>query len=152
MVVCRLAASSSRPSDLISSVRPSRALMAFDSVVVIAGAAAVLAVIGSLSGLVEAASLVFLVAFGAVNVIAIRTGAGSRLIASVAVIVASLVGVILIYRLATTNPNPLAIIVSLMLASYFMRPWILRKVRSKIEGAPDGILSCRPFASGRGAS
>lgn len=98
------------------------------AVVVIAAAAAGLAVIGSLSGLVEAASLVFLVAFGAVNMIAIRSGAGSRVIASVALIVGGLVGLILIYRLATTKPIPLAIIVALMLASYFLRPWALRKV------------------------
>ena len=102
------------------------------AVIVIAAIAALLSVVGSLTGLVEAASLVFLVAFGAVNIIALRNEAGSSLVASVALAVGGVVGLFLIYRLATTKPIPLGVIVALMLASYFLRPWILRRV--PVEG------------------
>ena len=100
----------------------------FRAVIAIAAVAALLAVVGSLAGLVEAASLVFLTAFGAVNIIAITKRAGSTLVASTALAVGGVIGAILVYRLATTKPLPFAIVVGFMVASFVGRPWLLRRV------------------------
>lgn len=106
---------------------PWRAVMTIGTV------AALLAVIGSLSGLVEAASLVFLTAFGAVNLLAIRKRAGSTAMAVTALAVGSVIGAVLVYRLATTRPIALAIIVALMVSSHVIRPWILARVPAETD-------------------
>lgn len=103
------------------------------AVIVIAVAAGFLAVIGSLSSLVEAASLVFLAAFAVVNHLAIRERAGSRLVAGIALGVGAVVGLVLVYRLVTTRPIAFAVVVTAMVASFVARPWILSRVRVEDE-------------------
>lgn len=98
------------------------------AVIVIAVGAAVLAVTGSLSSLVEAASMVFLSAFAVVNLLALRTRAGSRAMATTALLVGGGVGVVLVYRLLTTKPFALAAIVCLMVVSFAARPWLLSRM------------------------
>lgn len=101
------------------------------AVIVIAAGAAFLAVIGSLSGLVEAASLVFLTAFAAVNIVALAERVGKRWVAGIALSAGGIVGAVLVYRLVTTKPVALAIIVALMVASFVARPWILQHVETE---------------------
>ena len=101
------------------------------AVIVIAIGAGVLAVIGSLSGLVEAASLVFLIAFAAVNIVALVERVGKRWIAATALVVGAIVGVVLVYRLVTSRPVALGVVVAFMVASFVVRPWILRHVETE---------------------
>lgn len=101
---------------------PSRAI------VVLAGAAIVLAVIGELGRLVEAASLAFLVTFATVNALSARH-AESALVTSVGwagAIGASLAAVTLVVRLAVDAPWALAILAGLVLVAVFGRPLLLR--------------------------
>ena len=110
---------------------PDRAML------LIVAVAAVLVWVGSLSALVEAASLAFLTTFGAVNVIALREGAGRPWVASTALGVGGVVGALLLYRLATDKPIPLAIMLLLFAACFGLRPWLLRRVDT--EGEPAGV-------------
>ena len=100
-------------------------------VVAIGIVAAVLAVIGSLSSLVEAASLVFLVTFLVVNLICLREMDSRAWIPLSAVVLGGLVGVILLARLAITAPVPLAILILLVVVVVVARPAILARVRTE---------------------
>ncbi len=98
----------------------------YRAVTMISALAVVLAATGSLSALVEAASLGFLAAFGSVNIIALTERAGTRWVPAVGLAVGSIVGVILIYRLATTKPSALAIMGGFFLICFVGRPFLLR--------------------------
>lgn len=97
------------------------------AVLLIAGVAAVLSVTGSLSSLVEAASVVFLAAFSAVNVIALRECEGRKWVAWTGIGLGAVVGAVLIYRLVTTKPVALGIVLVLVAACIWLRPWLLSK-------------------------
>ncbi len=109
---------------------PDRAML------LIVAVAAVLVWVGSLSALVEAASLAFLAAFGAVNVIALREDVAERWVAWVALGVGGVVGLVLLYRLAAHKPVPLAIMLVLFAIAFGLRPWLLDRVET--EGEPAG--------------
>lgn len=99
------------------------------SVIFIGTCAAVLAIIGKLSTLVEAASLVFIFTFGAVNIIAIRYVKKNRKwLPFCGSILAALVSVVLICRLTVISPIPLAILLFLSLIIIFGRPAILKRL------------------------
>ncbi len=104
------------------------------AVVVLGVGAALLAVGGSLSSLVEAASLAFLAAFGAVNLIAWRQRAGSRVVSGTALVLGTAVGVLLVWRLVTTKPLALAAMVALFVVAFVARPRILARVRVEQPG------------------
>ncbi len=104
---------------------PGRAIM------VLGAAAAVLAITGSLAALVEAASLVFLVAFGVVHAIAWREHVTARWISAVAVAVGGIVGVLLVVRLATTKPIALGVILVLFAVGIWGRPVLLRHLHTE---------------------
>lgn len=91
----------------------------------IVATAAVLVWVGSLSALVEAASLAFLVAFLAVNAIALREGAERAAVAWTAIGLGVAIGAVLLHRLATDKPIPLAIMGGLFAVAYWLRPWLL---------------------------
>lgn len=101
------------------------------AVILLAALAAVLAWVGSLSGLVEAASLVFLAAFGVVHVVAWREWAAARWISGVAFAVGAVILVLLLHRLATTKPIPLATILVVFGVSFFGRPWLLKRAQTE---------------------
>lgn len=96
------------------------------AVVAIAAAAGALAAFGSLSALVEAASLAFLGAFAVVDVIALSRGVGRRWLIMSGLIVGGVVAVVLVVRLAAQHPIPLGTIVALAIVSVVVRPAILR--------------------------
>lgn len=101
----------------------------------IVAVAAVLVWVGSLSALVEAASLAFLAAFGAVNIIALREGVGRRWVAITALAVGGTVGLVLLYRLATQKPIALGVMVVVFAVAFGVRPWLLRHARTEDEQA-----------------
>ena len=100
------------------------------AVVLLGSVAATLAVLGSLSSLVEAASLAFLVTFGIVNVIAGRRMESRRWIAYAGAVLAGLIGVVLVARLVVMAPVPLTILVALGAVAALGRPAILSRVET----------------------
>jgi amino acid transporter len=101
------------------------------AVIFLGGFAALLAVIGSLSNLVEAASLAFLFTFATVNALAFRQHAGHRAVTLVGAIGAAAALLALIYRMVTSQPIALAFLGVLAIIAIFVRPVILRHVSTE---------------------
>jgi hypothetical protein len=98
-------------------------------------AAAALAALGTLTSLVEAASLAFLFTFCVVCGLAFRLRAGLRMITGFGTAAAALACGALIFRLVRTDPTALALLGTLLALAVFGRPWLLRRVRT--EGDDD---------------
>ncbi|MDX1543744.1 MAG: APC family permease [Christiangramia sp.] len=91
----------------------------------------VLAVIGKLSSLVEAASLIFLITFGVVNIIALKfIKKGRKWISWVGIIFSGLVILILLMRLSVVAPVQLGILLLLALFIILGRPVLVKKYSS----------------------
>ncbi len=105
------------------------------AVILLGTAAAVLAAVGTLSALVEAASLSFLFTFAVVCALAFLQRAGSRVITGFGAIAAATASVALIVRLTTTDPLALVFLGLLVLIAIFGRPVLLRYV--KTESRPE---------------
>ena len=101
------------------------------AVLLLGGLAALLAVVGTLSRLVEAASLSFLFTFAAVCALAFHQKAGRRVLTGFGALAASAATVALIVRLARQDPLALGFLAVLVLVAVFGRPMILRRVRVK---------------------
>jgi len=98
--------------------------------------AAALAVVGTLSTLVEAASLAFLFTFAVVGALAFRERAGHRTVTGLGMVLGGAATVALIVRLVRTDPLALAFLTALVAIAVFLRPVLLRQVRT--EGGSDG--------------
>jgi len=101
------------------------------AVIVIGILAATLAVTGSLSTLVEAASLIFLFTFGTVNFIAIDHLDQKKWIPWLGIIIGAITLLILLTRLTFIAPVALSIIVFLVFVIVFIRPYILQKAQTE---------------------
>ncbi|HPF62356.1 MAG TPA: APC family permease [Gemmatimonadales bacterium] len=101
---------------------PDRAVIALGTL------AAVLAVIGSLTTLVEAASLAFLFTFAVVCALAWRERAGLRAWTGLGALAATAATITLIVRLVRTDPVALGFLAALVLLATIGRPWLLRHV------------------------
>jgi hypothetical protein len=99
------------------------------AVISLGTAAALLAALGTLRVLVEAASLAFLFTFAVVCGLAFREKAGARAFTGFGALAASAAGLALVYRLARSDPLALAALVVLALIAVFGRPWLLRRIR-----------------------
>lgn len=97
------------------------------SIILLGSIAGILAVIGSLSSLVEAASLAFLFTFGIVNWIAFRESDKRKWIPLIGIIIGILVGLALTFRLFISKPIALAGILGLVLLIIMGRPYLLSK-------------------------
>ena len=93
--------------------------------------AAVLAVIGTLSVLVEAASLAFLFTFAVVCALACARRMGSRWVTGLGALLATAATVALIVRLARNEPLALAFLGVLVALAMFARPVLLRHVKTE---------------------
>lgn len=93
--------------------------------------AAVLAVVGTLTGLVEAASLTFLFTFSVVSGLAFRERVGRRTVTGFGAVAAAAASVALIVRLVETDPPALVFLGLLVLIAVFGRPVLLRHVNTK---------------------
>ncbi|MEW4452803.1 APC family permease [Bremerella sp. JC817] len=100
-------------------------------IIVIGIVATLLSVLGSLSALVEAASLVFLAAFFIVNLTCFQLADSNRWIPLTGIIVGAMIGVVLVARLIVTAPISLAVLVLLSLVATLGRSAILRRLTSK---------------------
>lgn len=97
------------------------------SIIILGVLAGVLAIIGSLTSLVEAASLSFLFTFGLVCWLGYREKTKNRWFPLMGVILAFLVGISLIGRLIVTKPIALSVFVLIMLLIILGRPFLLKK-------------------------
>jgi len=91
--------------------------------------AAILAVVGSLTILVEAASLAFLFTFTVVCGLAFRQKVGFPVVTGFGMIAGTIASIALIYRLVQTNLMALIFLCLLVLIAIFGRPLLLRHVR-----------------------
>ncbi len=90
-----------------------------------------LAVVGGLGQLVEAASLAFLFAFASVNVIAARETERWRLMSWTGAALAVVAAAALVVRLSLTAPISLAVLGALVLFATAGRALILRMLRAR---------------------
>ena len=100
------------------------------SVILIGCLAGLLAVLGSLSSLVEAASLVFLITFSTVNFLAWKKLKKRRWIPMVGIVVAGLIGLALLFRLIVTKPAALGGLIFIALLVILGRPFLLKLMSS----------------------
>ncbi len=101
------------------------------AVIVLGAAAAALAAVGTLTTLVEAASLTFLFTFVVVCGLAFHEGAGARGITGFGAIAGASASVALIIHLIATDLLALVFLGLLVLVAVFGRPVLLRHVNSK---------------------
>jgi len=94
--------------------------------------AALLSAVGTLTILVEAASLAFLFTFTVVNALAFRERAGVRFVTGAGTIGGAAAAATLVVRLVQTDPLALAFLAGLVAVAVFVRPLLLRHVR--VEG------------------
>jgi len=92
--------------------------------------AAVLAAIGNLGVLVEAASLAFLFTFSVVGGLAFRQRVGSRLVTGFGAAAAAVAGVTLMVRLGENEPISLAFLAVVVLVATVGRPMLLKHFNS----------------------
>jgi len=104
---------------------PDRALMGIGAV------AAVLAVVGSLSTLVEAASLAFLFTFAVVNVLAFRHLHHGRWVSAAGALGAGAATVLLVWRFAHRDPVALAFLAGVVVLATAGRHVLLAHVRTE---------------------
>jgi amino acid transporter len=101
------------------------------AVIVLGTASAVLAAVGTLTTLVEAASLTFLFTFAVVCGLAFYQGAGARVITGFGVLSGATAAVALIVRLIATDPLALLFLGVLVLIATFGRPALLHHVKTQ---------------------
>lgn len=94
--------------------------------------AAAFAALGTLSGLVEAASLTFLCTFAIVCSLAFHAHAGSRWITGLGALSSAAAALALMDRLWRQQPIALALFAALLIVAIFVRPWLLRHVRTQM--------------------
>lgn len=98
------------------------------AVLTLGAAAGVLAMVGSLLELVEAASLAFLVTFTVVCWLSYHRRVGNRFLTGAGTTGAAAATVALVVRLALNNPVSLIAFGALVLLAFVARPWILARV------------------------
>jgi len=91
--------------------------------------AAILAFFGSLTSLVEAASLAFLFTFGVVCGLAFKNEIGNRLFTGFGLVTASAAIIILIIQLVQNDPVSILALIILLLIAVFGRPIILKHLK-----------------------
>tara|TARA_R110001583_G_scaffold46761_3_gene146512 strand:+ start:6026 stop:7303 length:1278 start_codon:yes stop_codon:yes gene_type:complete len=101
------------------------------AVILLGTVAAVLAAVGTLTSLVEAASLSFLLTFAVVCGLAFRQRAGLRVVTGFGVLAGAAASVALIVRLISSDPLALVFLGVLVLIAIFGRPLLLRHVKTK---------------------
>lgn len=103
------------------------------SIIIIGSLAGVLAILGSLSSLVEVASLAFLLTFGVVNWLAYRESKKRKWLPLLGIIMSMIIGVTLVFRLVISKPIALGGILLFALLIILGRPFILNKKKTKHE-------------------
>ncbi len=100
------------------------------AVIMLGASAAALAALGSLTTLVEAASLAFLFTFCVVCGLAFRERAGQRWLTGAGALAGLTACIALVVRMLQTDRWALVFLGFLALIAVFGRPWLLRRVRT----------------------
>ncbi|MCX2745534.1 APC family permease [Mangrovivirga sp. M17] len=95
------------------------------SIIFLGSLSGILAVTGSLSSLVEAASLIFIVTFGIVNFLAFQESKKHRWVPVLGIITAIITGIVLIFRLIISKPVAVGILMFLIILIVLGRPYLL---------------------------
>lgn len=109
-------------------VKENEANIPYYAIIIMAGLASLLATIGSLNTLVDAASLIFLITFAVVNYISFQQGIKYQvlsLLGSIACVIAILISARAQFQ---ANPIPLLIILGVILLAFFGSPYVLKKL------------------------
>jgi len=101
------------------------------AVIGLGSAAAVLAAVGTLTTLVQAASLAFLFTFAVVCGLAFLQRIGLRIVTGFGALAAAAASVALLFRLIETDPMAIVFLGLLVLVALFGRPVLLRHVKTK---------------------
>jgi len=101
------------------------------AVVGLGTAAAILAAVGTLTTIVEAASLTFLFTFTVVCGLAFRQRAGVQVVTGFGALAGATASVALMVRLIQTNPLTLVVLGILVLIALFGRPVLLRHIKTE---------------------
>jgi amino acid transporter len=110
-------------------VKENEANIPYYAIIIIAGLAALLASIGSLSALVDAASLIFLITFGVVNFIGFRQRIKFRFASLLGSISCAIAIVLSSYQQFQEKPIPLITIGIFIVAVFIGRPYLMKKIR-----------------------
>ena len=111
-------------------VKENEANIPFYAIIIIAALAAVLATIGSLSTLVDAASLIFLITFAIVNYICYQQKMKYRILSLIGSVACLIAIVLSSYEQFKEDPIPLIIILFFIFLALVGRPFILKKMRN----------------------
>jgi hypothetical protein len=111
-------------------VKENSANIPYYAILIMAGLAAVLASIGSLSTLVDAASLIFLITFAIVNFISYQQKMKYRIISLIGSIACLIAIILSSYKQFQERPIPLIIILVFISLALIGRPFILRKMNN----------------------
>ena len=129
----RLAREVTRKGQLPESVDHENRFGIPDRAVITLGVlAAAFAAIGTLSGLVEAASLAFLCTFSIVCALAFRARAGWRIVTGGGALASAAAALALVDRLWRTTPIALVLFGIQLLIAVFARPWLLRHAKTRV--------------------
>ena len=105
------------------------------SIVVLGTLAGTLAVMGSLSALVEAASLVFVATFGVVNWLCFREADAKRWVPATGLLVAFITALALLFRVAISKPIAFGGLVLVILLILMGRPLLLKHNKQQANAA-----------------
>lgn len=111
-------------------VKENNAKIPYYAIIIMAGLAAVLATIGSLNALVDAASLIFLITFAVVNFISYQQKMKYRILSLIGSITCLIAIILSSYEQFQNRPIPLIIILGLIFLVLIGRPFILRKMNN----------------------
>jgi amino acid permease len=111
-------------------VKENNANIPYYAIIILAGLAAVLAAIGSLSILIDAASLIFLITFAAVNYIGFQQKMKYKLLSLFGSIACLTVIILSSYNQFQERPIPLIIILIFIFLALIGRLFILRKMNN----------------------
>ncbi len=112
-------------------VKENNANIPYYAIIIMAGLAAVLATIGSLTTLVDAASLIFLITFAIVNFISYQQKVKYRVVSLIGAVACFIAILLSSYEQFKQKPIPLIIILTLILLALLGRPYILKKMNNQ---------------------
>lgn len=111
-------------------VKENNANIPYYAIIIMAGFASVIATIGSLSTLVDAASLIFLITFAFVNYISFKQNMKYRILSLIGSIACLIAIILSCYEQFQNSPIPLIIILVLIFLALIGRPFILKKMNN----------------------
>ncbi len=109
-------------------IKENEARIPYYAILIISGSAATLATIGSLSSLVDAASLIFLITFATVNYISFQQKIKYKWLSLIGAIACLVAIALSSYNQYQKNPILLMIIVVLIALAFIGRPFILKRI------------------------